>query len=169
MVSADSKTVIFLTMSEHEHMCIQVYAPWRPWANQQKVLNVVCYKHFVRFYAVKTSKISNDCLLSSLHKWFRRTFGGVMSCTFWQEIAGERGCFLGRNWDKKSFAPCYSQSPPPEDFTPPYGWTWDFYTPTTKSGWGLGIVYVISLFTFESSIVLLSYYTLFVNKYICFL
>ncbi len=70
---------------------------------------------------------------------------------------------------QKSFGPCYSQSPPPEDFTPHYGWTWDFYTPTAKSGWGLGIVYVISLFTFESSIVLLSYYTLFVNKYICFL
>ncbi len=34
-----------------------------------------------------------------------------------------RGGILGRNWDKnlKTVATCFSQSPPPADFTPPCG------------------------------------------------
>jgi hypothetical protein len=62
---------------------------------------------------------------------------------------------LRRNWDKnpKTFAPCYSQSPPPEDFTPPYVFFYlGFLQATAESGRGLCFVYIISLFTFESSI-----------------
>ncbi len=66
-----------------------------------------------------------------------------------------RVCILGRNWDKnlKTFAPFYLQSPPPAD--PRYGFLeLENSTATDESGWRLGFAYVISLFTFESSIVL---------------
>ncbi len=40
-----------------------------------------------------------------------------------ETLEENRGGIFGRSWDKnlKNFAPCYSQSPPPADFTPPYG------------------------------------------------
>ncbi len=50
---------------------------------------------------------------------------------------------LGRNWNKnlQTFAPCYSQSLPPADFTPPYGFLGlEIYTATAESGWGFGFV-----------------------------
>jgi hypothetical protein len=59
-----------------------------------------------------------------------------------------RGRILGRNWEKnlKTFAPCYSQSPQPAEFTPPYSFlVLEISTTTADSGWGLGIVYIISL------------------------
>jgi hypothetical protein len=47
-------------------------------------------------------------------------------------------------------------TPPPADFTPPCGFLGlEISTATAeKSGWGYGFVYFISLFTFESSIVI---------------
>jgi hypothetical protein len=54
-----------------------------------------------------------------------------------------------------TFAPCYSQSPPPPDFTSPCGFlALESSTQTAERRWGLGFVYNISLFTFESSIFL---------------
>ncbi len=42
----------------------------------------------------------------------------------------------------------------PADFTPPYGFLErEISTPTAKSSWELVFVYIISMFTFESSIV----------------
>jgi hypothetical protein len=53
----------------------------------------------------------------------------------------------------KIFDPCYSQSPPPADFTPPYGFLGlENSTATAESGPGLGFVLHISLFTFNRSI-----------------
>jgi hypothetical protein len=55
----------------------------------------------------------------------------------------------------KTFAPCHSQSPSPADFSPPYGFLGlDISNATAESGWRLGFVYIISLFTFERSIAL---------------
>jgi hypothetical protein len=45
------------------------------------------------------------------------------------------------------------QSPPPADFTPPYGFLGlEISTATAESGCGLGFVYIIFLFTYERSI-----------------
>jgi hypothetical protein len=42
----------------------------------------------------------------------------------------------------------------PADFTPPYGFLeLEISTPTAESSWELVFVYIISLFSFESSIV----------------
>jgi hypothetical protein len=61
---------------------------------------------------------------------------------------GIRGC----NWDKKlkTFAPCYSQSPPPADFTPNYGFMgFEISTPIAESRWVVGIDFVyIYLFVY---------------------
>jgi hypothetical protein len=55
----------------------------------------------------------------------------------------------------KTFAPCHSQSPSPADFSPPYGFLGlDISNATAESGWELGFIYIISLFTFESGIAL---------------
>jgi hypothetical protein len=55
----------------------------------------------------------------------------------------------------KTFAPYYSQSPPPADFTPQYGFLGhEISTATTESTWWLGFVYIISLFIVERRIVL---------------
>jgi hypothetical protein len=66
--------------------------------------------------------------------------------------------FLDVYWDKnlKTFAPCNSKSPPPADFTPSCGFPvlLQISIATTARGWGIGFVYIISLFIFESSIVL---------------
>jgi hypothetical protein len=70
--------------------------------------------------------------------------GGGGSCTegVFLEVIGTK--------DLKTFAPCYSQSPPPAYFTPPFGLLGlEFSTGTTESRWGLGFVYIIFLFTFE--------------------
>ncbi len=166
-----SWTVIFLTMSELK--CIQVYAPWRPWANQQKVLNVVLYKHFVRFYAVKTSfsypKYLTTCLLSSVRNDFYVLLAESCLVPSDGKLQENEGVFLEVIETKNFCSMLFTVTSTRRFYSSLwFSWTWDFYTPTAKkSGWGLGIVYVISLFTFESSIVLLSYYTLFVNKYIC--
>jgi hypothetical protein len=51
---------------------------------------------------------------------------------------------LERSWD--FCYTYYSQSPPPADFTPTYGFLGpEISTATAWSGWGLGIVYIISL------------------------
>ncbi len=66
-----------------------------------------------------------------------------------------RGVFLGRNWDKnlKTFAPCYSQSPPPADFTPTFGILGlEIFAATAEKGEGLGFLYIISLFTYKNQI-----------------
>jgi hypothetical protein len=48
-----------------------------------------------------------------------------------------------------------SQSPPPAKFYSPYGFLGlEISKATAKRRWRLGFVYIISLFTFESSIVL---------------
>jgi hypothetical protein len=71
-----------------------------------------------------------------------------------------RRCILGRIGTKvknlETFAPRYSQSPPPADFAPlPHDFLrLEISTATAESGRGLGFVYIISLFTFDSSIVL---------------
>jgi hypothetical protein len=65
------------------------------------------------------------------------------------------GCILGRNWDKnlRTFAPCYSQSPPPADFTPPmFVFNLRFLHQQLKVGGSLDL-FRLSL-TFESCIVL---------------
>ncbi len=62
-----------------------------------------------------------------------------------------------RPWDKslKTFAPCHSQSHPPADFTPTYGFLeLEISTTTTESRWGLGFDYIMLLFTLESIIIL---------------
>jgi hypothetical protein len=49
-----------------------------------------------------------------------------------------RGSILGRNLDKnpKTFAPCYSLSPPLADFTPSYGFLGlEISTATAESKW----------------------------------
>ncbi len=46
-----------------------------------------------------------------------------------------------------------------------FSWTYKISTATAESRWGLGFIYNISLFTFESSIVFFSFYTLFMYKY----
>jgi hypothetical protein len=51
------------------------------------------------------------------------------------------------------------QSPSPADFAPPYDFLGlEISTATSKIGWGLGFGYVISLFTFERSFVLLLHF-----------
>jgi hypothetical protein len=64
---------------------------------------------------------------------------------------GTEGVFLGRNWDKnlETFASFDSKSSPPADFL-----GLKISTATAESGWGLGFLYIISFFTFGSSIVL---------------
>ncbi len=50
------------------------------------------------------------------------------------------GCILERNWDKdlKNFAPCYSQSPLPADFTPSYSFLGlEISTATADREWSL--------------------------------
>ncbi len=67
-----------------------------------------------------------------------------------------RGSILGHNGDKnlKTFAPCYSQSTRWYNSLP-YGFLGlEISTPTAESRWGLGFVYIISLFSLERSIVL---------------
>ncbi len=55
-----------------------------------------------------------------------------------------RRCILGRYWKKnlKDFAPCYSQSPPPADFTGFLGL--EISIATAEIRWGL--VFFISVF-----------------------
>jgi hypothetical protein len=62
-----------------------------------------------------------------------------------------QGGILRRNWytNLKTFAQCYSQSPPPVVFTPlppPHGFLrLEISRATAESRWGLGFVYIISL------------------------
>ncbi len=71
-----------------------------------------------------------------------------------------RGSILRRRGDKnlKTFAPCYSKSPPPVTRwynALPYGFLGlEISTPIAESRRGLGFVYIISMFTLERSIVL---------------
>ncbi len=60
-----------------------------------------------------------------------------------------------------SIAPCYSQSPPPADFSTVF-LDFRFLHQQLKVRWGPDFVYIISLFTFESGIVL-SLITLYKN------
>ncbi len=56
------------------------------------------------------------------------------------------------------FAPCYSQSPPPPDFTGFIGL--EISIATAESRWGLGFVFIISFLTFKVA-VLFFYFTLY--------
>jgi hypothetical protein len=62
------------------------------------------------------------------------------------------------NWYKnlKTFAPYYSKSLPPADFNSPFSVVLglEISTATAESKRGLGFVFIISLITFERSIVL---------------
>ncbi len=70
------------------------------------------------------------------------------------------------SWTYLEIAPCYSQSPPPTDFTGPYiSLDLRSLRQQQKVRWGLSVVYNNSLFTFESGIVL-SLITLYINRYI---
>ncbi len=96
--------------------------------------------------------------------WLNYNFYSHYTCNLWgiftHRYKVHRMGMHGRSWDKnfKTFAPCYSQSPPPADFTfnrLPHGfsWTWDFYSNSWK--WvRVGFVYVITLLAQKFSIVL---------------
>jgi hypothetical protein len=62
-----------------------------------------------------------------------------------ETLEENRGGILGRSWDKnlKNFALCYSQSPPPADFTPPYRFLGlEISTATAESWRGLSLHYL---------------------------
>jgi hypothetical protein len=61
---------------------------------------------------------------------------------------------MGYSRDKKTFAPCYSQTPPPAVYSAMVFLDLRFLHSYSCQGWGLGFVYIISWFIFESSIVL---------------
>ncbi len=70
----------------------------------------------------------------------RSSFLPRFSCT-WHFVV-----LRGYSWTK-TFAPCYSQSPPTADFILPlwFSLTWDLYI-TAKSGWGLGFFYYLIVY-----------------------
>ncbi len=88
-------------------------------------------------------RTEKDCTLY-LILW--TTCTGTYSNSKLPQIAPSWVAILESNLDKnfKTFAPCFSQSLPPADFTPHYGFLgFEISTPTAESrwGWGLGLAW----------------------------
>ncbi len=87
--------------------------------------------------------------------------------TVQQDQACSWGGILGRNKDKIWTLLLHAITSHLHQWillSPWFSWTWDLYSSSSvESGWGLGFVYMITLFTLESSIIL-SLITLYLKK-----
>ncbi len=143
------------------------------------LLQAVQHKHF---QAGHHAPPTHDPYWS--HRYSSRLVQTTIYCTTWKNSRVEgfscrenwmvvehgRGWILGNNLDKnlKTFAPYYSQSPPPADFTPPMVFlNLRFLQHQLKVGGGLALFTLFLCFSWKDALFFLSLHFIYhIYKYI---